>query len=187
MVRKKNAYAKWLEENIEFSAAPPESNQTDVKVVRAQPGVKFVGFCLSNQLLEVNTHWINNRSLPCFAPNLSCCWCDQKRRRRWYGYMPCQVVTTGRLCVFQVTVGLVRAIPSLRDGSPILHKRLTVERVRGTGPEDKRGRLIGKLEPNPYSGVVFHPEPNTKEILANMWAPELSELGILPDHIADED
>jgi len=174
-VANRNDIAEFLKDAVDFAAPAPRKTLSDVQIVRVKMGQVFQAFILEDKMTEVQTHWVDERSLPCLEPKRRCPWCEKHMRQRWYGYLPCQVCSTGRLCLLQVTPGLHRAIPELQLGNDLLHRRITVKRVSpGT-----RGRLTGTIDKFNPPGLTFHPTPNVREILSNIWSGPLSEL--MPD------
>lgn len=86
-----------------FTTAPPELPDGFVfRIVRTPADRPFQAIVTCIEPVGSNTHFANNRTIPCEGFD-ACPLCNDGFSKRWHGYVSCLVPTTLEHCLFEFT------------------------------------------------------------------------------------
>jgi len=150
---------------------PDKSQSKFIPIFSAIGPNKFWLVAVNDDVLGVITHWIDNRTRPCYGKENGCACASQLLERRWKGYLGAWEPRVGRLYLAELTIDAYRHLPI----------------DLGPGSAGARGRTFalyraGRKSNSPVRieiGTVVVPEAelpsriNVKDALRRIW-------GVLP-------
>jgi len=174
----------------QWSNDPPTEDPEYAHRIIRTPGTKPIcGIITSPDLIGCLTHFVNNRTIPCEAPN-ACGPCDSGSSRRWHGYVSLLNNATMEHAIFEMTAA---ACDPLKNYG-LAHQTLRACSIRASRPSGKsNGRVIIETRHIDESRYRL-PEPfNVRMVLCHIWnidytpteefvgrAPTFKSIGIPP-------
>lgn len=149
-----------------FSSEPPQLPDGFVyRIIRTPADRPFSAIITSLEAVGANTHFANNRTIPCEGPDV-CALCADGFSWRWHGYVSCLVPSTLEHCLFEFTA---HASDSFKNYH-VLHTTLRACAFRAFRPSKRQnGRVIIHTTPGDESRLRLPEPPNIKRLLCHIW------------------
>jgi len=149
-----------------FTNQPPELPDGYVFRILRTPAtavLQAVITCL--EAVGTNTHFVNNRTVPCEGAD-NCPFCTDGHSRRWHGYVSCILVPNLEHVLFEFTAHASDTFKNYND----LHGTLRACRFRAFRPSKRHnGRVVIHTAPGDEAKVRLPEPPNIQRILCHIW------------------
>jgi len=148
-----------------FSATPPPgSSESGYRLVRTPSIAKFVAHVISDQLIGCPTHFVNNRTVPCEAPD--CSPCNSGIAYRWHGYLLVLVDSSQEVVIFEMTKRASAAFTEYHQrhgttrGCHFAACRLN---------QKPNGRVLIQTKTGDLTRVHLPPDKSVQQLLCHIW------------------
>ena len=120
------------------------------------------------------------RSQPCTMHEGFCPYCQERREKRWVGYLAALTIDRSRTYLAELTPAVVPTIVAiLKQRETLRGSILTLER-----PSNRdTGRLKLSVSPQPPDMEKLPPEPPVEEFLKHIYGPNVKSRGGTPGEI----
>lgn len=133
-----------LRGQVKISAAPPDK-KSFIPILSPKVGQKIMAVAISNEILGIDTHYIDNRTRPCVCMENRCEGCLKKLPLRWKAYLGVQDIASGKLGILELTVGAWLDCSELRSKQGKLRGReLLLQRI-GKSRTGKVQLMVGRV------------------------------------------
>lgn len=155
-----------------FTNEPPTLPDGFVfRIVRTPADRTFTAVITSLEACGSNTHFANNRTIPCEGAD-TCPLCADGFSRRWHGYVACLVPATLEHCLFEFTA---HASDSFKNYAA-LHGTLRACAFRAFRPSKRHnGRVIIHTTPGDEAKIRLPEPPNLQRLLCHIWNVQYTE------------
>jgi len=149
-----------------FSTAPPELPDGFVfRIIRTPADKPFVAIATCTDPVGANTHFANNRTVPCEGSDL-CPLCHEGFSRRWHGYLSAIVPTTLEHVLFEFTAHASDSFTNYYQ----LHGTMRFCHFKAFRPSRRHnGRVIIHTTPADERRHVLPDPPNIQRVLCHIW------------------
>jgi len=148
-----------------FNHQPPDDlGRSGYRLLRTPPAHAMIGYVLSDTLVGCNTHWVNNRTQPCEAPD--CDPCNSGIPWRWHGYLICSLERTQEVIIFEMTARASRAFAAYHERHGTTRgAHFKSERLNGR----HNGRLLIQVKPADLAKIHLPKAPPIEKLLCHIW------------------
>jgi len=149
-----------------FTNTPPELPDGFVyRIVRTPADKPFSAIVTCIDPIGANTHFVNNRTVPCEGFE-ECQLCQDGFSKRWHGYVSCLVPTTLEHCLFEFTAHASDSFTNYYN----LHTGLRACAFRAFRPSKRsNGRVIIHTTPADEAKIRLPDPPDIQRLLCHIW------------------
>lgn len=149
-----------------FTTEPPELPDGFVfRIVRTPADRPFQAIVTCIEPVGSNTHFANNRTIPCEGYD-ACPLCQDGFSKRWHGYVSCLVPTTLEHCLFEFTAHAADSFKNYID----LHSTIRACVFRAFRPSKRHnGRVIIHTTPGDEAKIRLPDPPDIQRLLCHIW------------------
>lgn len=149
-----------------FTNQPPDVPDGFVfRIVRTPADRPFTGIVTCLEAVGTNTHFANNRTVPCEGYD-TCPLCQDGFSKRWHGYVSCLVPTTLEHCLFEFTAHACDSFKNYQEQ----HTTLRACAFKAFRPSKRHnGRVIIHTTPADERKFVLPSPPDIQRILCHIW------------------
>lgn len=148
-----------------FTNLPPaDSSSPGFRLIRTPAGHPLHAYVLSENLIGCNTHFINNRTVPCDAPD--CDPCQNGIGWRWHGYLLVLTANTQETVIFECTARASACFSEYRErygttrGAAFKAERLN---------NRPNGRVLIQAKPADLTKVNLPKAQPVTKLLCHIW------------------
>ena len=150
----------------QFSHEPPPLPDGYIfRIVRTPPTATFQAVITCTDPLGCNTHFANNRTVPCEGLG-NCNLCADGHSRRWHGYVSCVDTATLEHVLFEFTAHASDTFKNYRD----LHNTMRACIFKAFRPSKRpNGRVIIHTTPGDETRIRLPEPPDIARLLCHIW------------------
>lgn len=153
----------------------PPAPGPEFRIVRLRANEELTFLCASREPWGFWTHWLSNRSSPCFKSKKTCPGCRLGAPSRWKGYLFIVDQELKRECYLEVTPQAARSLmDQMQPGQKLRGLHLRVRRMGG----DRARLKVQQLSNRDFSENMVE-DRDPFPTLAKLWGicgPEESQL-----------
>lgn len=143
---------------------PNDLGRSGIRLIRTPPAHPFLALVLSDNLVGCNTHYINQRTIPCETP--TCESCEAGIGWRWHGYLAVVVDATKETVLFECTARAAEAFRAYHQ----LHGTLRGCHFKAVRLNQRpNGRVLIQAKPADLANVNLPTAPNVQQLLCHIW------------------
>lgn len=159
-----------------WNTEPPSGlGRSGIRLVRTPTAHAFLALVLSDNMVGCNTHYVNQRTIPCETPN--CEPCENGIGWRWHGYLAVLVDATKETVLFETTA---LAAAAFRDYHQV-HATLRGCHFKAVRLNQRpNGRLLIQAKPADLANLKLPDAPDVQQLLCHIW-------NIPPNQVQDRD
>jgi hypothetical protein len=152
---------------VRFDVPMPEVEYGYVPILYPRAGQRVKLVATSTVLTSCMTHWIDDRTRPCYAPFVPCPGCSAGFARGWKGFLGGVCCYTSKIVIVMLTAHACRPwVSRLRGEAPGMRGYLLTVWHEGGG---RAGKTRLAFSESPHTGPL--PDPLDVEAqLKHMWA-----------------
>jgi len=149
-----------------FTETPPDLPDGYVfRIVRTPPKGTLQAVVTSTEVVGCNTHFANNRTVPCEGSG-NCPLCDDGFSKRWHGYLSCILTTSLEHVLFEFTAHASDTFKNYNQ----LHNTLRACLFKAFRPSGRaNGRVIIHTAPGDETRIRIPDPPDIKRLLCHIW------------------
>jgi len=155
-----------------FTNNPPKIPDGFVfRIIRTPADKPFTAVVTCTDPIGCNTHFANNRTIPCEGFD-ACPLCQDGFSKRWHGYVSCLVPTTLEHCLFEFTAHAADSFTNYYE----LHGNLRACAFRAFRPSKRHnGRVIIHTSPADEAKIRLPDPPDIQRLLCHIWNVKYTE------------
>lgn len=149
----------------QFDSTPPSDlGRSGYRLIRTPAAHPLIGHIISDNLVGCRTHFSNQRTTPCEAPNCDCC--DNGIAWRWHGYVLLLLDATQEVVIFECTA---------RSSESIAAYKQRYGTTRGAHMKASRvnarhnGRVLLQCKPADLQKITLPNAPSVEKLLCHIW------------------
>lgn len=148
-----------------FNHEPPaDHDHSGYRLIRTPPAHALLAHVISDNLVGCNTHFVNNRTVPCEAPD--CDPCQSGIGWRWHGYLLILLDATQEVAIFETTARASAAFAAHHQNYGSLRgAHFKAGRVNAR----PNGRVLIQVKPGDLQRVKLPPEQPVEKLLCHIW------------------
>lgn len=146
------------------SKAPAEADHSGYRLIRTPAAHALLAHVVSNNLVGCNTHFVNNRTVPCEQPD--CDPCQSGIGWRWHGYLLILIDATQELAIFETTARASAAFSAHFERYQTLRgAHFKAGRINNR----PNGRVLIQVKPGDLQRVTLPPDQPVEKLLCHIW------------------
>lgn len=150
---------------VRWAPTPAADRVKHVPIISPRPHQTLYMVITTEQVMGVETHWIEQRTTPCMQEVGDCRGCTAGLAKRWKGYLGGADLSTGRLGIIEVTLGAWEHCPRLQERDKSLRGLIAKLYRRGT----KRNSPAFIELQAPTKNILLPPFPDLARQLRIIW------------------
>lgn len=156
----------------QFTSTPPELADGYVfRIIRTPADRPFVAIVTCTDPVGSNTHFAQNRTVPCEGYD-HCHLCQDGHSKRWHGYVSCIVPATLEHCLFEFTAHASDSFKNYHE----LHSGVRGCAFKAFRPSKRHnGRVIIHTAPGDERKIALPEPPNIQRLLCHIWNVKYTE------------
>ena len=144
---------------------PTEADDFPFHLIRTPATGYLTGVITSLQMTSCRTHFANNRTQPCLAPD-PCERCDEGFAWRWHVYLTLFMPKTYQHHLFETTPRAAKPL----ENFVLYHDSLRGASIRSSRPSgNPNGRIRIEAKHSPNTNIRLPDPPNVEKILCHIW------------------
>lgn len=148
-----------------FDSKPPtDLGRSGYRLIRTPTAHPLIGHIISDNLVGCRTHFNNQRTVPCEAPN--CDSCENGIAWRWHGYVLLLLDATQEVVIFECTARSSESIAAYwqRYGTT-RGAHMKASRVNGR----QNGRVLLQCKPADLQKISLPAASPVEKLLCHIW------------------
>lgn len=148
-----------------FDNRPPaDADHSGYRLIRTPPAHALLAHVISENLVGCNTHFVNNRTVPCEAPD--CDPCQQGIGWRWHGYLLILIDATQEVAIFETTARASAAFSAHHERySTLRGAHFKASRINNR----QNGRVLIQVKPGDLQRIKLPPPQPVEKLLCHIW------------------
>lgn len=149
-----------------FSSEPPDLPDGYIfRILRTPAATVLQGAVTCDDAVGCETHFANNRTIPCEGPDV-CAFCADGYSRRWHGYVSAIMNPSLEHVLFEFTAQASDTFKNYR----LMHNTLRACVFKAARPSKKpNGRVIIHTAPGDEQRIRLPQPPNIRRLLCHIW------------------
>lgn len=143
---------------------PPEQDHSGYRLIRTPAAHALLAQIISDNLVGCNTHFTNNRTVPCEQP--TCDACQNGIAWRWHGYLLVLTAANQEIVIFECTARASAAFRAHRQ----TYKTLRGARFKAVRLNQRaNGRVLITVKPGDLTRITLPPDQPVEKLLCHIW------------------
>ena len=145
---------------------PPDLAKTlPYRIIRVPSKGNLTGIITSPEMLGCNTHYVNNRTIPCEG-EAECDACNQGNSYRWHCYVAILQTPGWEHAILELTAAASDPIRNYEG----IHNQIRGCLIHATRPSGRpNGRVVINCKPADLTGIRLPDPPQIDRILCHLW------------------
>ena len=150
---------------LNFTTEPPDDlGRSGYRLIRTPAARPITGYVLSDNVTGCPTHFINNRTVPCEAPD--CDACASGVGWRWHGYLLVLLADTQETVLFEMTAAASQPFKTYRERYGTTRGAAFKATRANSRPN---GRVLIQTKPADLAKITLPKAQPVHKLLCHIW------------------